>query len=414
MSRNDDEKKDYNLYTEQIVKESDRRSESKKRIRLFIIIIIIIGAALFCIFALPGIIRRANQMINAGYSEITLNSGEAPSDEEINMLVENSGNNSGGTVSYEEALSSMQERVADIRKSVVTVTTRNNSITEVFNDDKGVEARPGIVIGKTKTRLVILTFSKTVDEEKPVVIKVDDTKRIQGTYLSENEATGLALVSVKISDFEQQGIQMPEVVAIGTSDNVLQGASVIAFGDLKGNKDSVDFGIVSGTGDADIPDFVYKRINTSVSGGDDYGFLFNSRGSFLGVSAPNDSSDTFSALGIDSLKKLIETMSNGKKIPYAGIIGKDITDELSDEYNLPKGVYVNSVAMDSPAFKAGIQAGDIITAVQSEEILSLDNFSDKLYNYASGQTVKMEIRRQGNNEYRKINFNVTLSDGRKQ
>lgn len=415
MSRYDSKKNDYDLYTEQIINESDKGKIKKKRVRVGVALVMIAGAVLFCVLVLPGVIRWANRRINAGYSVITLNSGEAAPDEEINMLVE-SGTVDGDSVEvYKEALNAMQGRVSDIKRSVVTVTTKNDSITDFFNGDPKSTSRPGLVIGKTKTRLVIITGIDASDGERPVFIKTDEDNFVQGTYLSDNAATGLALVSVKTGDFTEKEMPMPDVITVGSSEGVSPGAGVIAYGYLKGNTDSADFGMVSGVGDADVADFRYSAINTAITVSEsDFGFLFNSRGSLIGVSIPKDDPDTFNALGIDSLKKLIETMSNGKQVPYMGIFGKEITDELAKEYDIPKGLYVNSVAMDSPAFKAGIQAGDIIVSVSSKDIRTMDNFSDCLYNCSAGQTVKTVIRRRGNNEYRTINFNVTLTDGRKE
>lgn len=405
----------YNLYTEQIIKDPDKDKDKKKKQRIALIIIISAAAALFCIFALPGIIWHANHRINAGYSEITLSNNEAAPDEEINMLVESGTGEGDSIAAYREAMDAMQGRVSDIKKSVVNVTVKNNSISEFFNNNSKTDSKPGLVIGKTKTRLVILTGSDAVDEDKQVIVITEEKKRLQGTFLSRSEAAGIALVSVKIADLTENDSNIPEVITIGSSDGISQGAGVIAYGYLKGNTESADFGIVSGIDVGDIPDFGYKIINTNIFAGEgDFGFLFNSRGSFIGVSVPGDSSETFNAIGIDDLKKLIETMSNGRQVPFTGIVGKDITDELAKEYDIPKGVYVSSVAMDSPAFKAGIQAGDIITAMQNEEIFTLDNFSDKLYNYTIGQTLKLEVRRRGGNGYTTINFNVTLTDGRKQ
>ncbi len=415
MKTNDSASNKYNLYTEQIINDPDERKIKKRRKRIAILIIIGIAIALFCVFALPKIIWHANRKINAGYSEITLNNGDVSPDEEINMLVESGAAEGDALQAYREALDAMQERVSDIKRSVVTITVKNNSITEVFSSDPKQLSMPGLVIGKTKTRLVILTCSDAIDEEKPLIVITGGGNRMQGTYLSENEATGLALVSVKISDFAQNDISLPEVITIGSSGGVSQGSGVIAYGHLKDRGDTADFGMVSGSGESNVPDFNYSLINTGISADKgDFGFLFNSRGSLIGVSSLEDTYDTFNALGIDGLKQLIETMSNGRQVPYMGIIGKEITEELAKEYNIPKGVYVNSVSMDSPAFKSGIQAGDIITAFQSKEIITLDNFSDYLYNCTIGQTVKVEIRRRGSNDYRTINFNVTLTDGRKE
>ena len=171
MSRYDSKKNDYDLYTEQIINESNKGNTKNKRVRIVILFAIIAAAVLFCVFVLPGMIRWADRKINAGYSEITLNSGEAAPDEEINMLVE-SGTGDGDPVeAYKEALNAMQGRVSDIKRSVVTVTAKNDSITDFFNGDPKTDSKPGLVIGKTKTRLVILTSADAVDEERPTCVR---------------------------------------------------------------------------------------------------------------------------------------------------------------------------------------------------------------------------------------------------
>ncbi len=60
------------------------------------------------------------------------------------------------------------------------------------------------------------------------------------------------------------------------------------------------------------------------------------------------------------MKDLIEHLSNNQDIVYMGIVGADVTTSISEQENIPIGVYVSEVSLDSPAITAGIQPGDII------------------------------------------------------
>ena len=67
------------------------------------------------------------------------------------------------------------------------------------------------------------------------------------------------------------------------------------------------------------------------------------------------------------IKDIIEKLSNDETIPYIGIQGIDVTEEIANQ-GIPEGVYVKEVDAESPAMAAGIQAGDIITSIGGEEV----------------------------------------------
>ena len=69
-------------------------------------------------------------------------------------------------------------------------------------------------------------------------------------------------------------------------------------------------------------------------------------------------------LAISQIKELIETLSNNQSIVYMGVTGETITPQISEKKGIPKGVFVESVEVDSPAMQAGIQNADVITEVR--------------------------------------------------
>ncbi|MFQ8902809.1 MAG: PDZ domain-containing protein [Lachnospira eligens] len=65
---------------------------------------------------------------------------------------------------------------------------------------------------------------------------------------------------------------------------------------------------------------------------------------------------------------------------YCGITGQNVTEELAAKYGLPSGVYISNVDIDSPAYYAGLQAGDVISAINGQSVLQ---FSSLVRNYIS-------------------------------
>ena len=142
----------------------------------------------------------------------------------------------------------------------------------------------------------------------------------------------------------------------------------------------------------------------------DYGFLFDITGSLIGLPVQMHDTDTMGFYGISDLKALIEELSNGYTVTYCGIIGENVTPMMSETYNLPVGVYITSIKENSPAYDAGLQAGDVITSINDESVLTFSAFSEKIYKLKSGDKATINVKRLGRSEYRDILFSVTLGN----
>ena len=141
----------------------------------------------------------------------------------------------------------------------------------------------------------------------------------------------------------------------------------------------------------------------SLCGIEKYGF----EGNVVGVSkASTDTSSKF--IGISDLKAQIETMINEHGIMYCGITGQNVTEELAAKYGLPSGVYISNVDIDSPAYYAGLQAGDVISAINGQSILTIQQFSEKLYQCADGEAMYVTAMRQGKDGYSDVAFSVSV------
>ncbi len=159
----------------------------------------------------------------------------------------------------------------------------------------------------------------------------------------------------------------------------------------------------------------YRLIQTDISGSQNAsGVLFDLQGQVVGIitngKTGSDMRNMISAFGIAELRRIVEKMSNASPIAYMGISGVDVTREANQELGVPYGAYVENIDMDSPAMRAGIQRGDIITMIDDTTIVSFGNYSNTLMAMIPGQTVTVTVKRQVQEEYKEMSFNIELGE----
>ena len=78
------------------------------------------------------------------------------------------------------------------------------------------------------------------------------------------------------------------------------------------------------------------------------------------------------------------------------------------EEGIPKGIYITESIAEGPAYLAGIQNGDILTKIQGEEVVTIRDFQSKLESLPSGVEITVCIERKGIDEYKEIEYRVTI------
>ena len=81
---------------------------------------------------------------------------------------------------------------------------------------------------------------------------------------------------------------------------------------------------------------------------------------------------------------------NNKDVPYFGLQVVTVTSNIADTYNLPSGVYIKDVKIDSPAMIAGIQVGDIITEINDVPITSVSEYNAQILGLSPGESYKVK------------------------
>ncbi len=333
--------------------------------------------------------------------------------------------------------------VADIAKnclpSVVSIT--NKGVTEVRTmfgtyrqDTEG--SGSGIIIGQNDTELLIVTnyhvisgsnelsvvFSYDEDSENPSLVSA----KIKG-YDADKD---LAVISVSLDDITDDMRSQIKIATIGDSSNLALGEEVVAIGNALGYGQSVTRGIISAlnrevtVSDDNGGTITNKLIQTdaAINPGNSGGALLNMKGELIGINSVKVASSSVEGMGyaipISDVQSIIEELMlketrevvDEKSQGYIGIGGTDVTSEISQTYGIPVGIYVNTVYEDSPAERAGLSKGSIITKFDGQTVKSMSELKSLLAYYKAGETVNVVAMTQSNSGYVEQSYSLTLGN----
>lgn len=303
----------------------------------------------------------------------------------------------------------------EANKFIVTVTGIKSD-TDWFNnpyESKGQAS--GIIIANNGVELLILTEKKVIADAKDVYVTFADEETVQASVKKYDGNTGITVLSVPVSEIKDSTLSAISVAVLGNSLLVTQGTLVIAVGSPLGTNYSILSGNITSTNNTiSTIDVNYNVFTTDIIGSSSgSGALINLKGEVIGLVMQDYSSagdeGTLTAVAISDLKALIEKLSNDQDIPYLGLNVTTVTSYIAQEYDIPKGVYIKKVLMDSPAMAAGLQSGDVITAIDGDAVYSEDGYASKVLSLKPEDTVKVTISRQGNNGYATIVCDVDVS-----
>lgn len=316
---------------------------------------------------------------------------------------------------YKEIYTSLSSFVSECNKSMVTITGVNSDIDWFNNVTESSNQAFGVVVANNGRELLILAGYSTVKSAEKLTVTFYNNVQATAQIKQADEGTDLAILSVARTDVPRDALEQIQIAVLGSSNSRnLVGTPVIALGSPMGVSGSVGYGMITAAGKKVIQsDINYKLLYTDIYGSQNArGVIFNLKGELIGVitrQSPSDIKNLVSAYGISELKPIIEKMSNGQAVAYLGIHGMDVTKEAHEELNVPYGAYVKEVEMDSPAMLAGIQTGDVIVSVGGVDITKYMEYTAQMMSYSAGRTIDVVIMRQSQEEYKEMNFTITLS-----
>ena len=303
----------------------------------------------------------------------------------------------------------------EANRFVVTVTGVKSD-TDWFNnayESKGQAS--GIIIADNGQELLILTERKVISGAQEIFVTFINDVTVEASMKKYDGNTGIAVLSVSHEEVEEETMNAIAVAELGNSLVTPQGMIAIAVGSPLGTTYSILTGsITSTTNSISTVDMNYTVFTTDIVGSSKgSGVLINASGQVIGLVMQDYSSDgdqnTLTAISISELKTLIEMLSNNQDIPYIGLELTTVTNDIANEYDIPKGAYIKEVKMDSPAMAAGLQKGDVITKMGGEAIYTVDSYESKLLELKPDERVKIVVERQGTSGYKEITCTVDVS-----
>ncbi len=257
---------------------------------------------------------------------------------------------------------------------------------------------------------LIITNGHVVGDATEVTVILDDGTVLDGVVTGVDTLTDFAFVKVEAADLP--------AITLGDSSTLRVGQLALAIGNPLGtNPGSVAVGIVSGL-DRSLDAFGglggAERLNhliqtdAAVNPGNSGGALLDGDGKLIGITtAQAGMNDGIGyALPIDLAKPIIEQAKAGEPIerPYVGVLFREIDAQLAKDESLAvtSGAWVkgvedgeSAIVEDSPAADAGLQDGDIITAVDGLAV-DRDNPLDlQVLRYAPGDELTLDVLRDG-------------------
>lgn len=273
----------------------------------------------------------------------------------------------------------------------------------------------GFVFLKNSEAFYILTVSDQMQEADKFTVTFSDGTVTDGILCKKDLRTGFFVIKVPFTSVDEETQEKIPAAPLVTADDMKQTESVIAIGSPSGDYDSLMGGtITSVTGTLKVADEEYGMLTTDMVGSEEGGgILLNSSGEVAGIiwNQEEDRTNVIRAVETAQLRPLLESMANGEDICYIGIMGATISSYQSENLDVPRGVYVDAVDEDSPAMTAGIQNGDILHALDGQEVQSMEEYASVLQGLNKGTRTTVNVyRKNPSGEYEDVQLKVTIKE----
>jgi S1-C subfamily serine protease len=251
----------------------------------------------------------------------------------------------------------------------------------------------------------ILTNAHVVEGADTVNVTLKDGRSFQGKVMGVDPVTDVAVVKIEANNLP--------TAAMGNSDQLKPGEWAIAIGNPLGLDNTVTTGIISATGRSSsavgVPDKRVQFIQTdaAINPGNSGGPLLNSSGQVIGMNTAilQGAQGLGFAIPINTAQRIANQLVSQGKVqhPYLGIQMVTLTPELKKNINSnpnaglnveeDRGVLIAKVLPNSPAAKAGLQAGDVIQKINGQPVKDAEGVQGAVESTQVGNTLQVSVRR---------------------
>ncbi len=247
---------------------------------------------------------------------------------------------------------------------------------------------------------LILTNNHVVEGATAIDVELADGTRVDAMLVGRDPSNDVAVVKIDPS-------KVPAVAELGDSAAVKPGQPVVAIGSPEALENSVTEGIVSGV-NRQLDNYVgLIQTDAAINHGNSGGPLINAYGQVIGLNTlgvrDNNAQGLNFAIPINKVKQVADTLvskGNGAVVStraYLGVVVDPLNASTAAQYGtkLTQGAYVVKVESGTPAEKARLKAGDVITAVNGKTLDNKTALGDLLNTLNVGDTATLTVDRSG-------------------
>ncbi len=255
----------------------------------------------------------------------------------------------------------------------------------------------GVIIDAAKG--YIITNNHVAEDADSITVTLKDGRSFEAQVVGADSEADIAVLKINASNLH--------ALPIANSDNLRVGDFVVAIGNPFGLKQTATSGIVSALGRSGLGIESYENFiqtDASINPGNSGGALVNLRGELVGINTailgPNGGNIGIGfAIPVNMAMSIAQQLIEYGKVQRGrlGVGIQDLTPDLANAFNLPahSGAVVSQVEQGSPADQAGLQVGDVVTAVNGKRVTGASRLRNSVGLLRAGDTVVLDILRDG-------------------
>lgn len=373
-----------------------RKLKFKRTLRVFVVF----GAAFLLLLACLELLERSRSVEEKGRLS-------AQDRDSIEIIVDNRLNM--GSMSVKEYMSVS-------RNMVQAGNSTSGYMVTIFavGGSKDGEITSGIITGIGEN-IYVLTDNQILNKGKSLMVKFIKGESVKGALVKEDSNSGIAIIKVPADEISKDTLRQIEEAPVETETLPEPDSPVILMGNpYAATARYMTFGtLTSSDSTRTVTDGAYRLLSTDIGiDAKQNGFLVNMQGNVigmvLGISSGVEEGGRFQAVAISDITTAVSRLSQGKSMPYLGIEGQEINDEVISQaqQDMPEGVYIKNVELGSPAYSAGLVSGDIIVRMEEKNVKNPCDYKRILESKHAGDKISITVKRNGLGGYYEYNYTV--------